>query len=378
MAQLQKKFIADNAVGAAKVRLENNANLKARNAANDADVNILKVNASDRIEFASVPQSTADAAVGNDLVRYSQLVTAVEGLKPKQAVAVASTADIDLAVAADPSPIDGYTLQNGDRILLKDQTDPAENGIYDAVTAADPTTWVRSADYNNVSEIPGSYTVAQNGTVGQGVLYVTTSSPAVLGTDPIVFVNRVDSAGTGGDMITVTGNEISVDLAAVSGLESTNPGNAAGELRVKLEASNPTLQITGSNELAAKLDAAGAIVTGASGLAVAVDGSTVAIVGNELQALQPAEERITLNGTDITNQYVDLAQEAFGSSASVNSVSLFVVGGLSQLKTVDYTVALTGGAGGVTRITFAGDLATGGAAELIAGDILVICYEYMA
>ena len=83
MAQLQKKFIADNAVGAAKIRLENDANLKARNAANSADVNILKVNASDRVEFASVPQSTSDAAVGNDLVRYSQLVTAVEGLKPK-------------------------------------------------------------------------------------------------------------------------------------------------------------------------------------------------------------------------------------------------------------------------------------------------------
>ncbi len=48
-----------------------------------------------------------------------------------------------------------------------------------------------------------------------------------------------------------------------------------------------------------------------------------------------------------------------------------------QQKTVDYTVSLTGGSGGVTRITFAGDLATGGNAALIATDILVISYDYL-
>ncbi len=87
-------------------------------------------------------------------------------------------------------------------------------------------------------------------------------------------------------------------------------------------------------------------------------------------------ETITLNGTDITNQYVDLAHAITGASASVNSAALFVVGGPMQLKAVDYTVSLTGGGGGVTQIGFAGDLATGGPAALIAGDILVISYEY--
>jgi hypothetical protein len=92
--------------------------------------------------------------------------------------------------------------------------------------------------------------------------------------------------------------------------------------------------------------------------------------------LTVTEEIITLDGTDITNQYVDLAEAASGSSPTVNSISLDVVGGLQQLKGVDYTVSLTGGAGGVTRITFAGDLATAGAAELVAADILMIRYSY--
>lgn len=93
-------------------------------------------------------------------------------------------------------------------------------------------------------------------------------------------------------------------------------------------------------------------------------------------SLQPAEARITLSPTDITNQYVDLAVSIFGSSASANSATLWAVGGPMQLKTVDYTVSLTGGTAGVTRITFAGDLATGGPAELISGDILVINYSF--
>lgn len=469
MAQIQKKFIAANAVDETKIRLSNNAQLRARNAANSGDVNIVKVNASDRIEFASVPQVTSDASSANDLVRYSQLSALLDGLKPKQAVAVASTANINLASATDPSPVDGYTLQNGDRILLKNQTAPAENGIYVATSAADPTTWVRSADYDAPSEIPGSYTVAENGTVGQGVLYVTTSSPSVIGTDPIVFVARSITTYTGGDMITLTGSAFSVDLASTSGLESSNPGNAAGQLRVKLEASNPSLQIDGSNQLGLKIDGSGGLQKGASGvsiksdtstantigvtstsngagvkfdsnsfadsgsetlalasgvagaglalttgvLSVNVDGSTLEINSDTLRVkdlgitaakissgaatsgqvltadgagnvsyASPAsapvslEQHPTLSGTDITNQYYDLAHVATGSSASVNSISLDVYGGPEQLKGTDYTVSLTGGSGGVTRITFAGDLATGGAAALIAGDILMIKYSY--
>lgn len=88
------------------------------------------------------------------------------------------------------------------------------------------------------------------------------------------------------------------------------------------------------------------------------------------------EQSITLSPTDITNQYVDIAQTATGTDATTNSVSLFVLGGPIQQKTVDYSVSLTGGSGGVTRLTFLGDLATGGTSALVSGDILVIQYEY--
>lgn len=284
MAQLKTKFIADNAVNENKMRLSQDAFLRARNAANSGDVNILKVNASDRIVFGSVPQTTTDASADDDLVRYSQLLAFAEGSKPKQAVATIALADIDLAVAADPGAISGHTLTAGQRILLAGQTASEENGIYVAVDEADPTTWTRALDYNLESEIPGSYTAVQFGDEA-GEIYITTSSPAALDTDPIVFIKR-----------------------------------AAG-----------------------------------------------------VQASQ-VEELLILDATDITNQYVDLAEVA----SSTASISLFALEGPIQEKGVDYTISLTGGAGGVTRITFAGGLATGGASELVDTDKIIVQYSYLA
>jgi hypothetical protein len=113
--------------------------------------------------------------------------------------------------------------------------------------------------------------------------------------------------------------------------------------------------------------------------AVAVDNVTIKYNGSsQLESIQPNEEQITLNATNISNQYVDLAHVIFGASPSVNSAGVYVVGGPEQQKTVDYTVSLTGGVVGVTRISFAGDLATGGGAALVSGDVLVIDYMYLA
>ena len=77
-----------------------------------------------------------------------------------------------------------------------------------------------------------------------------------------------------------------------------------------------------------------------------------------------------MSGTDITNQYKDLAQVCVSGSID------FFVNGVWQRPTSDYTISYTGGAGGKTRLTFAGDLATAGAAALASGDVIYISYQY--
>lgn len=85
------------------------------------------------------------------------------------------------------------------------------------------------------------------------------------------------------------------------------------------------------------------------------------------------KETFVLSGTDITNQYVDL-----GHVALTNSVIFMVKGAGSLLEgaSYDYSVNYTGGAGGNTRITFLNDLATGGAAALVATDVVQVNYVY--
>ncbi|MGL5074796.1 MAG: hypothetical protein ACRDBG_02995 [Waterburya sp.] len=155
--------------------------------------------------------SVASPTVGSDAANKSYVDAVAEGLKPKAAVRVATTANITIATALNSGDvIDGVTLANGDRVLVKDQTSAEENGIY--VVSATPA---RSTDFDSLSpidEINGSIVAVQEGTVNAGKIFVQQGVVATLDTDPINFVFfNSSSALVGGDGITVSGNNVSVD-----------------------------------------------------------------------------------------------------------------------------------------------------------------------
>lgn len=79
-----------------------------------------------------------------------------------------------------------------------------------------------------------------------------------------------------------------------------------------------------------------------------------------------AKETITLSAGDITNQFVTLA-----NTPLANSVHLIVKGGAPTLEGASHDYTLTG-----AQLDFENDLATGGAAALVAGDIIQVVYEY--
>lgn len=139
--------------------------------------------------------------------------SALEGLKPKMAVRVASTANLDLSTDLENGDVvDGITLATGDRVLVKDQTAPEENGIY-IVAASGAAS--RSTDFDSLSpidEINKAYVPVQEGTANAGKLYVQSGVVAVLDTDPITFIFFNSVSGLiGGDGIAVSGSNISVD-----------------------------------------------------------------------------------------------------------------------------------------------------------------------
>lgn len=105
---------------------------------------------------------------------------------------------------------------------------------------------------------------------------------------------NVNVASAGG--IQISSDSLSIKLPTGSGLTTSSSG-----LNIVLEGSNPTLWIDGSNQLGVKLDAAGAIITGADGVGVQVDDDTIQIVANTLQVKNASKLFIVLtNNTGTT------------------------------------------------------------------------------
>lgn len=78
-------------------------------------------------------------------------------------------------------------------------------------------------------------------------------------------------------------------------------------------------------------------------------------------------QNVTLNAGNIADQYYDLAEEITPNTLH------FTFSGVKQTEGEDYSLSLEGG---VTRVTFLNDLATGGAAALVDGDKVVFQYLY--
>ena len=129
----------------------------------------------------------------------------------KDSVRVASTANIAIASAlTNGSTIDGVTVATGDRVLLKNQTDASENGIY-AVVASGAAS--RTVDANTSAIVTsGMYTYVSEGTAGNSIGFVlTTNDPITLDTTNLTFT-QFSSAGAiaAGTGMTKTSNTLDV------------------------------------------------------------------------------------------------------------------------------------------------------------------------
>lgn len=137
-----------------------------------------------------------------------------EGLHVHASVATATTANITLAPA--PSSIDTVTLTNGMRVLVKDQTNDAQNGIY----VFDGTNLVRSADYDTAGEIQaGDFVFVSGGNTYASTGWVQENVVTTLGTDPIVW-DQFSGAGTylAGNGLNLDGTTFEIDESVVATL----------------------------------------------------------------------------------------------------------------------------------------------------------------
>lgn len=356
MTQTYKKWIPDNSIDGVKILIGNGQFLRGRNFNNTADINLVTITSADIVQLESllevngslpIPQNPKQLATIEYIQNY-----VMNKSDAKDAVDLLCDEDIPLTGPA-PLVVDGRMMAPDKSVALTDLTDSTQRGIYTYAEAAGNYTLTRRADFDQLNDAgglevtKGAYFRIISGTVYSGYeAQLTTNDPIVIGTTALTFAKYPSSlAIAAGDMLAKTGNKLFLDLASISGLESTNPGDDGGQLRVKVD------QSALSPDRSTRLNPS----TGA------------------LEARKDFCEPFTLSPVNVSNGYVDIPHEA-----ARHSVDLLIEGAPPQHIDVDFTVNYTGGAGGVTRVTFINQLASAGQTALAVGEKIWIKYKAFA
>jgi phage-related tail fiber protein len=129
----------------------------------------------------SVPTPVNGTDVPNKDYVDAALAAAANGTNWKGAVDAASTGNLTLS---GTQTIDGVAVAAGKRVLVKDQTDPKTNGIYDVASGA----WTRSSDSNTSASLYKGAVLVLAGTANGLTQWTNTNSAApVIGTDNITY-----------------------------------------------------------------------------------------------------------------------------------------------------------------------------------------------
>lgn len=210
-------------------------------------------------KLTNVAAPTADTDVANKA--YVDAIK--QGLDVKDSVRAASTANVSLTGGATLS-MDGVSLANGDRVLLKDQSTPSQNGIYTVSGIGTAYTLSRATDADADAEVTaGMFTFVTEGSTQADTGWVlTTDDPITVDTTALSF-SQFSGAGqvVAGDGLAKTGNtlsvnvdgegiEISADNLTIE-LDGSTLSKSASGLRVAAQTANRALISDGSGNLSA-------------------------------------------------------------------------------------------------------------------------------
>jgi hypothetical protein len=140
------------------------------------------------------------------------------GLNVHASVKAATTSNINLNNQVEAGDVlDGVTLAHNDRILVKNQNDARDNGVYTVEPSGAP---VRAADYNTAGEVDaGDFIFVESGTANSKTGWIQTNAITTLGTDAIAFT-QFSGAGTysANNGLTLTGNVFSINTGITADL----------------------------------------------------------------------------------------------------------------------------------------------------------------
>lgn len=164
----------------------------------------------------------SDPSGATDAVTLQYLQAFVRGLKWKDSVRAASTANINLS--SPGTTIDGVTMAVNDRFLAKDQSTGSQNGIYVWNGAAVAAT--RALDADSAAEVSGAAVTVEQGTTNADKVFTQNADSVNLGTTALNWVALGGAASSylAGNGLSLVGSTFAVVPKASGGLSVDGTG----------------------------------------------------------------------------------------------------------------------------------------------------------
>jgi len=220
----------------------------------NSTINSTTIGATTPSTAAFTTATMSNQPIGNlDLCNKTYVDAAIVGISWKQPVRAATTTNITLSGA---QTIDTVSVVAGDRVLVKDQSTQANNGIYIVGTP-----WTRSPDADIWDELVSAMVFVESGGLAGAAFYCPVQPGGTLGVTAITWSN-FSVAGTyfAGTGLSLAANTFSITNTGVSaatyGSASAVPTiivNAQGQIT---SASNTNIAITGSAITSGTIDSA--------------------------------------------------------------------------------------------------------------------------
>jgi len=256
---------------------------------------------SNRITNLGAPVDPTDAA------NKAYVDAARTGLDVKASV-LAATDGSNIALDGTVTSLDGVSLSDGDRVLVKDQSTASENGIY----VVDSGGWTRAEDANSDTEVtPGMFTFVEEGTENADSGWVlTTDAPITVDTTGLDFA-LFSVAGTilAGDGLSKTGDVLNVNV------DTTTIEINADTLRIASGAAGAGLSGGSGSALAVNVASTGGLEISSDNLQIKIDGA--------------------VSGLTTTSSGLALTSAIAGSGLTFTS-------GVLSVDTIDLTTDVTG------------------------------------
>lgn len=302
--------------------------------------------------FNNVIVNNVTPTLGTHLVNKSYVDNLLTGLDWKNSVRAASTANVTVTynstggtsargqITAAPNTLDGVSLAANNRILLKDQTTGAQNGIWVVTTVGSGSNgvWDRATDFDQDAEVTSGAAifVTEGTTNGDKAFVLTTNDPITIG----------GASGTALTFVQFSGGTTVVDGAGL--LFSGNILNVqtASSARIVVNADNIDLATTavtpdsyGSATQVGTftVDAYGRL-TAASNVSIAI---TSAAITDFNEAAQDAVGNILTDSAQIDFTYND-AGNTITATVIDDSITFAKVQNIATNKLLGRSTAGTG------------------------------------